>query len=894
MRTQLVILLCIILFLMMPCHAARSRFRFAVSNAVVISGFGWPYLTNLGRIGLQKYLTAKYPGMVTEHTFADLSFSYTSAYCDPQFEAWAKEGYDLIIGGLQYAMCFQRIATLYPNTTFAAIAGFNGGPPNYAPIWVRFYEVSYLVGYLAGLMTKTKKVCVSATIRFPPPVMDVTGFCRGVHSADPSVEVHILETGVVGVALLDVWNVNQSYAMGCDVVFPVTMTTDGILQASRLGMMSVGFFSDARLAVGELAITSAWVDHVPLFVRTAEAVLNGTFSTEKQKRDWWMGWDWGALTLADPSFLVPPSVNARVEAQKANLSKVFCGRFCTSEGCLCNSSSCCVTDDQIYGLVSYPDFVIEHGVLRLPGRACHPGQLGTWYIKNFTMVCSDCPAGTYAYNLDQVSECRPCPAATYSPAGATACTACPAGTYNTQPGQGQCSACPAGTIAANPGAARCNGCPSGLSNGDGTECASASLVWLAGLGGGVAFAFLLVGLWVWHASRKMRKLRKQFSNDNVAVECAAAIARLDLQAVTWLSDISKPNCIQLSFIRIVKILDEVRKFVPDQLLQSLASGKDSDAEEQEGTPAEELDDSVSLPTSPQTSVKDGQPPWSRAPLMRSAHKSSRSLTQRSSIASTSRAPQGLLAVRKVTYLLVQFHMNQHQPTVNQAESTLKAFMSHLVEQTKAHGGTLGTVAFDRAVVHWGTGRRAVAEGPKHAVETAMALVGFSSPSGADLKLNIAIGCGNTITGVVETATNHFFVVGGGQVPIVERVTVKDCKSLLGVQVLITDAVRASVQYSHLCHPRLVEGDDILWEPIASKNAKADDEWMYQLEQGEEATALTLAALLAPFTALRKGEPAKAESLARELLETHAKDLQPTDRTSLTLLAATSRAGRDVL
>eukprot|EP00667_Euglena_gracilis_P034740 EG_transcript_61547 len=109
-------------------------------------------------------------------------------------------------------MCFQRIATLYPNTTFAAIAGFNGGPPNYAPIWVRFYEVSWfhlvaeqLVEPLGPRTTTPgrptpppppaakQNLPGPATIRFPPPVMDVTGFCRGVHSADPSVEVHILE-----------------------------------------------------------------------------------------------------------------------------------------------------------------------------------------------------------------------------------------------------------------------------------------------------------------------------------------------------------------------------------------------------------------------------------------------------------------------------------------------------------------------------------------------------------------------------------------------------------------------------------------------------------------------------------------------------------------------------
>eukprot|EP00667_Euglena_gracilis_P005613 EG_transcript_5653 len=669
-----------------PCEA--RKFRFAVALGGSTWDFGKNFYANGARINLQTRLSAMYPDVDTDNVFAVINEDF-SKQCNPQILAWLNSGVNLIIGMLGHQPCFLGVASSWPNVTFAVYLGTAAGPPNFVNLQIRVYQPLFLAGYLAGLTTKTKKVCISSNVRQPSPVVFVTAFARGVRSADPSVEIHIMETGQIVNPLLEVWNVNQSYAMGCDVVYVQSVAIDGCIQAQNLQMMSIALFSDARRTVGEYVITSAVVDPTPMFYRVGEAVMNGTLLNETKKPDWWMGWNGGAMALGDPSFLVPPNVTAQVLAQKATLNQVFCGRTCTKATCLCTNASCCVSDAQLNALVAFPDFVTEHGVLQLPGRACKAGQLATWRIDTFTMTCTDCPAGTYAYNVDQVSECRPCPAASYSSAASTSCIACPAGTYNDQLQQGQCTPCPAGSIAANPGAARCNACPSGLSSSDGTECGSASLTWLAGVGGGVAFILLLVGLWAWWASRKMRAMRKQFSNDNVAVECAAAIARLDLQAVAWLNDIPKPNCIQLSFIRIVKILDEVRKFVPDQLLQSLASGKDSDAEEQEGTPAEELDDSVSLPTSPQTSVKDGQPPWTRAPLMRSAHKSSRSLTQRSSVASTSRAPQGLLAVRKVTYLLVQFHMNQHQPTVNQAESTLKAFMSHLVEQTKAHGGTLG-------------------------------------------------------------------------------------------------------------------------------------------------------------------------------------------------------------
>eukprot|EP00668_Euglena_longa_P026003 GGOE01032524.1.p1 GENE.GGOE01032524.1~~GGOE01032524.1.p1 ORF type:complete len:290 (+),score=60.95 GGOE01032524.1:243-1112(+) len=218
--------------------------------------------------------------------------------------------------------------------------------------------------------------------------------------------------------------------------------------------------------------------------------------------------------------------------------------------------------------------------------------------------------------------------------------------------------------------------------------------------------------------------------------------------------------------------------------------------------------------------------------------------------------QSLLTVRKVTYLLVQFNFNQHQSTIGQVQGNLTTFLSHLVDTAKAQGGTLGNVSHDRAVVHWGASRRAIAEAPMHAVETAIALTSFYKKlhGGAELQLNIAIGCGNSTTGVVETVTNSFFVVCGGQVPLIERIISQNWKATLGVSILITDTVRTSVQYTHVCHPRLVDGEEVLWEPLAQQKEKRDDEWMYQLQENID---LTPTILLGPFNALCKGEFLKA-------------------------------------
>eukprot|EP00667_Euglena_gracilis_P011442 EG_transcript_11687 len=459
-------------FLVLPCEL--RKFRFAMALDGVNWDFGYTFHQNLARISLQKHLDNKYPDIDSGHVFQFVPPSW-SPDCDPQLEQWIKSGIDLIITtGLGHQFCASRLATLYPNVTFISLAGFVPGPPNYANIFVRFYQMTYLIGSLAARMTQKKKVCVSACVPAPMPVLDVSGFARGVHETDASVEIHILGTGQLRAPLLEVWNVNQSYALGCDIVWVQSLATDGIEQASTLGMMSIGFFTDGRLTVGESVITSGVVDFAPLYIRTVDAVLNGSFATETKRADWWMGWEWGGMYLGEPSFLVPKNVTDKVMALTANLSRIFCGRVCTKAGCLCNSSSCCLTDAQLGSFTAYPDFAIDHGILQLPGLACQAGQFATWHLDTFTMECAQCPAGTVAFNQDEVSECRRCPATTYSPSGSTVCVTCPAGTYSNQPGSVSCTVCPAGSIAANPGASACNVCPSGISNDARTECGQAS------------------------------------------------------------------------------------------------------------------------------------------------------------------------------------------------------------------------------------------------------------------------------------------------------------------------------------------------------------------------------------------------------------------------------------
>eukprot|EP00667_Euglena_gracilis_P006321 EG_transcript_6369 len=491
----------VFLLLFFPGPAAAGQFHFALGIAGDLWDFGMNFQANVARIALQKELPLTYPNMTVSSELAFLAYP-TANQCDPQIHAWGRAGVPVVFLIVIFLQCVLGLAGLYPNTTFVIYGTTLVVPPNVVGIWSRGYQLGYLTGYTAGLMTKSKMVCLSATVSVTITLLDVAGFSRGVVAADPSVQVHVFGTGLLSAPTLEEWIVNQSYTLGCDVVWVQASDNYGTLQASKLGLMSVGSATDARLLVGETVITSMLADMLPMFRRSAEAVLNGTLLADTQRADWWMGWNWGSMTLADFSFLVPPAAQAKVLAQIPSLGQVFCGHVCTRTQCFCNASTCCLTDAQLNAIDSNPDFVLDHGIVKLPGEACQAGQQGTYRLDTFTMVCTDCPAGTYAFNDAETSQCLPCPAGTFSLRAATACTACPPGTYSDQPGRGQCAACPAGSVASNAASVACSACSSGLSSSDGTQCASVSLLWLVGVGVGVVAGCVGIGACVLWYTRK--------------------------------------------------------------------------------------------------------------------------------------------------------------------------------------------------------------------------------------------------------------------------------------------------------------------------------------------------------------------------------------------------------
>jgi basic membrane protein A and related proteins len=116
----------------------------------------------------------------------------------PNLSSLARQGDDLVIAvGFLMTDAVDTVATQFPNTKFAIIdvdqTSLKHKPKNVEGLIFREQEGGYLIGYLAGLVTKhqggKQVVGVVGGIAIPPVNRFAAGYKAGAKAADPGVRV---------------------------------------------------------------------------------------------------------------------------------------------------------------------------------------------------------------------------------------------------------------------------------------------------------------------------------------------------------------------------------------------------------------------------------------------------------------------------------------------------------------------------------------------------------------------------------------------------------------------------------------------------------------------------------------------------------------------------------
>jgi len=204
--------------------------------------------------------------------------SHSDADYVPNLSECGTQGYDLIVSnGFLMGDATETAAKQFPDSKFAIIDfAYEAPADNLQGLVFKEQEVGYLVGYLAGLVTKTNTVSSVGGQKIPPVDRFIAGYQKSVADANPDAKaLNGYSQDFVDQAKCKEVALDQ-IAKGSDVVFQVAGGCGlGALDAAKeKGVWGIGVDKDQSF-LGDHILTSAVKKVDQAVYQTIEKVVNG-------------------------------------------------------------------------------------------------------------------------------------------------------------------------------------------------------------------------------------------------------------------------------------------------------------------------------------------------------------------------------------------------------------------------------------------------------------------------------------------------------------------------------------------------------------------------------------------------------------------------------------------
>ncbi len=242
-------------------HAASKKV--IVGIAYDLGGRSQPGFNQLAYIGYTDYLK-KYPGAGIKESQA--SASDTDATRTARLKLMVQAGANPIVAvGFNYATAVKTVAPLNPKVKFAIVDDASITLPNVEGLNFKAEQGSYLVGAIAGLMSKTAHVGYIGGVKIPLLQAFEAGFTAGVHKVAPKTIVDVayvtLPPDFGGFNAPDKGHESAlgMYQNGADIVYAAAGGTGaGVHQAAlEKNAWSIGVDADEALYPTNIANRSA-------------------------------------------------------------------------------------------------------------------------------------------------------------------------------------------------------------------------------------------------------------------------------------------------------------------------------------------------------------------------------------------------------------------------------------------------------------------------------------------------------------------------------------------------------------------------------------------------------------------------------------------------------------
>ncbi len=237
-----------------------------------IGDHGWTYRHDIGRLDVEKHFGDK-----VETTYLE-NVKY-GPDAERAIRSMAQEGMDIIFAtSFGYMEPMLKVAKEFPNVKFEHATGYKRSD-NMSTYGLRLYQARHVQGVIAGLMTKTNKICYVGAFPIPEVIREINTYYLGAKTVNPDVDIDIVWVNTWYDPGKEAQAADVMIAEGCDMVAQHTDSPAPLQTAEKAGVLGFGQASNQIRFAPKAQLTATIDNWSPYYIEKVQAVMDGSWKS---------------------------------------------------------------------------------------------------------------------------------------------------------------------------------------------------------------------------------------------------------------------------------------------------------------------------------------------------------------------------------------------------------------------------------------------------------------------------------------------------------------------------------------------------------------------------------------------------------------------------------------
>mgnify|MGYP000070426484 FL=1 len=298
----------VVAFFAMTVTAVADPVKVGFVYVGPIGDHGWTYRHDIGRQQVEEAYGDKVETVYIE------SVQY-GPEAERVIRQMAKSGVDIIFAtSFGYMEPMLKVAKEFPDVKFEHATGYKRHD-NMSTYGLRLYQARHVQGIIAGMMTKTNKICYVGAYPIPEVIREINTYYMGAKKMNPDVDIDVVWVNTWYDPAKEADAANVMMAEGCDMVAQHTDSPAPLQAAQQQGKLGFGQASDQINFAPKAQLTATIDNWGPYYIKKVGQVIEGNWQVE----DYFGHMNEDAVQMA-PFTNMPADVKAKAQTIKDAIS----------------------------------------------------------------------------------------------------------------------------------------------------------------------------------------------------------------------------------------------------------------------------------------------------------------------------------------------------------------------------------------------------------------------------------------------------------------------------------------------------------------------------------------------------------------------------------------------